>query len=292
MLLTIEPLPAPLGAEVRGFDFSSPMEPETRDVLQRALDDHLLLLFRNGAHVPSHQEVADFCTRFGELRPTLADRSRLPEYPGINLVSNRVIDGVQGTGGNDIVTWHSDLHFTPPLIEILFLDAIAVTSSGGSTKWTNLCAAYDALDAELAERIDGMAVRYRLRRDLDFAGYFQASAEPDLPSTEISLVQVNPRNGRKAVWPNIGPDFIAEVVGLSPSASRELLDTLYVHSTQDNFVYTHDWQVGDACLWLNNQTMHERDAFPDGEERVLRHVNILGLTDRHQRRPERVCVAR
>jgi taurine dioxygenase len=281
---TIAPLDAPLGAEVRGLDLSRPLDGPTRARLQQALDRHLVLLFRNGDRVPSNQQVVDFCEAFGPLRPTLADRSRLPGYPGINRVSNRDADGVQGTGGHEIVTWHSDLSFTPPLIEFLWLDALVVPGRGGRTKWTNLCAAYDALDASVRSRIDGLGVRYRLRDGLDFSGYFKASDPASLfQETEISLVQRNPRTGRRGVWPNTGPDFAVEVVGLPPEEGAALLAELFTHCTQDRFVYAHDWRPGDACLWVNTQTMHEREPFPDTEERVLRHVNILGVADPRQR---------
>lgn len=282
MPFTVEPFDAPLGARVLGFDFSSPMAPASRQLLLEALDEHLLLLFRNGDRPPSHEQVDAFCSAFGALHPTLADRSRLPGHPGINLVSNRVVGGVEGTGRNHAVSWHSDLRFAPRLIEFLYLDALAVTSAGGRTRWTNLCAAYDALDPSLADGLDHLAVRYGLRQDLDFGGYFKSTGAPRPRTTDISLVQVNPRNGRRALWPNTGPDFSAEIVGMPASEGHELLDTLYRHCTQDQFVYVHQWQVGDAFFWLNTQTMHEREGFPDAEERVLRHVSILGVTDPHQ----------
>jgi len=127
-------------------------------------------------------------------------------------------------------------------------------------------------------------LRQRLRDGLDFDSYFKASDALNLAdSTEISLVQVNPRTGRRGVWPNTGPDFAAEVSGLSPEDGAEILEGLFEHCTQDRFVYRHEWQVGDACLWINTQTMHEREAFPDDQERVLRHVSILGVTDPLQR---------
>ena len=283
MTLSITPLDAPLGAEVAGFDFDAVLDPATRDRLSAAIDEHLLLVFRND-EVPSEQQVVDFCESFGRLKPTLADRSRLPGYPGINRVSNRDADGVQGTGGSDVVTFHSDLSFSAPLIEFIYLDAVQVTDDGGCTKWTNLVAAYDALDDATKARIDGLGVHYRLRDGLDFDSYFKASDALNLAdSTEISLVQVNPRTGRKGVWPNTGPDFAAEVSGLSPEDGAEILEGLFEHCTQEQFVYRHEWQVGDACLWINTQTMHEREAFPDDQERVLRHVSILGVTDPLQR---------
>lgn len=284
MTLQITSLDAPLGAAVVGHDFSTPPDADTVARLRAAIDEHLVLLFRNGDHPPSNQQVIEFCESFGPLRPTLADRSRLPGYPGINRVSNRDADGVQGTGGHGIVTWHSDLSFTPPLIEFLWLDALRIPTGGGATKWTNLCAAYDALDDATKAHIDDLGVRYRLRDGLDFTSYFKAS-DPDslFVDTEISLVQRNPRTGRKSVWPNTGPDFTVEVVGLTAGESATLLRDLYEHCTQPRFVYTHEWRTGDACLWINTQTMHEREAFDDREERVLRHVNILGVADPRQR---------
>lgn len=283
--LEITPLDAPLGAEVRGFDVAAPLDDATRDQFQAAIDEHLLLVFRNDT-LPTEQQVVDFCESFGPLKPTLADRSRLPGYPGINRVSNRDADGVVGTGGSDIVTFHSDLSFNPPLIEFIYLDAVEIPGAGGDTKWTNLVAAYDALDDDTKARIDDVSVRYRLRDGLDFDSYFKASDALDLAdNTEISLVQRNPRTGRKAVWPNTGPDFAADVVGMSPEEGAQLLADLYAHCTQDRFVYRHHWRVGDVCLWINTQTMHEREAFPDEQARVLRHVSILGVADPRQLAP-------
>ena len=278
--LQITPLAAPLGAEVTGFRFDAPLAESTRDALSAAVDEHLLLLFRNESP-PTPRQVEDFCGAFGPLRPTLADRSRLPGHPGINRVSNHDDEGVVGTGGNEVVTWHSDLAFGPPLIERLYLDAVEVPAGHGNTCWTNLVAAYEALDAETRARIDSLGVEYRLRDGLDFDAYFKARDGEALLAdrTRISLVQTNPRNGRRAVWPNTGPDFAAEVVGLAPDAGAELLAELHAHATQERFIYEHAWREGDSVLWLNTQTMHQRAAFPADTRRVLRHVNILGITD-------------
>lgn len=274
---------APLGAEVRGFHFDEPMDAGSRDRLVEAVDEYLLLVFRN-EKLPTLEEIDAFGRHFGPPRPTLADRSRLPGFPGINRISNQDENGVVGTGGSDVVTWHSDLAFEPPLIERIYLDAVALPSQGGTTKWTNLVAAYEALDAATKERIADLAVDYRLRAGLDFEGYFKA-ADPDEATrdgTRISLVQTNPRNGRRAVWPNTGPDFAYQIVGMEPEESDALLGELLEHCTRDRFVYEHDWRVGDSVFWLNNQTLHQREAFPADELRVLRHINVLGIADPHQ----------
>ncbi len=283
MNLGITPLDAPLGAAVTGFDFAAPANRDTADRLLAAVDEHLLLLFRN-PEPPTPAQVTGFCESFGPLRPTLADKSRLPGFPGINRVSNVDADGVVGTGGSDVVTYHSDLSFTPPLIEFLYLDAVAVPSVGGATRWLNLVAAYQDLDDAVKARIDHIGVTYRLRDGLDFGGYFKATDGQALLAdhTCISLVQTNPRNGLRSVWPNTGPDFAADVEGFDPDGGRELLADLFAHCTQDRYIYEHHWNVGDSVFWLNTQTMHQREAFPPDEVRELRHVNILGHTDPRQ----------
>lgn len=283
MTLRCTPLDAPLGAMVEGFDFAAPVTPATSAALVAAIDEHLVLVFRNGDAPPTNQQVVDVCTAVGPLRPTLADKSRIPGFPGINRVSNRDDAGVVGTGGHGIVTWHSDLSFQPPLIEFLYLDALSIPGRGGDTSWTNLCAAYDALPVARRAQIDHLGVRYRLRDGLDFSSYFKASDPASLfQDTEISLVQTNPRNRRRAVWPNTGPDFAVEVQGMSKEDGTQLLAELFAHCTRDEFTYRHKWRTGDACLWLNTHTMHQRDSFPDTDVRVLRHVNILGRSDPRQ----------
>ena len=278
--LQITPLEAPLGARIEGHCFQDPLESDVKRQLAEAVDEHLLLLFHN-EKPPELAEVERFCSAFGPLRPTLADRSRMPGFPGINRVSNRDAEGVVGTGGSGPVSWHSDLAFEAPLIEFLYLDAVEVPQGHGNTQWTNLVAAYEALDASTRTRIDGLGVEYGLRTGLDFDGYFQSERGEALlrDRTRISLVQQNPRNGRKAVWPNTGPDFDAKVMGLSRTESDALLEALYAHATQERFVYEHAWSEGDSAFWLNNQTLHQRQPFPDDVVRVLRHVNILGITD-------------
>lgn len=276
MGLRLEPLDGPFGAEVRGLDVAEPIGEATRAALVAALDEHLLLLFRNGAALPYDDQVAALCTALGPLRPTLADRSRHPGQPGINRVSNRDADGVQGTGGAGPVGWHSDLHFQPPLIEFVYLDAVAVPGHGGATSFADLRAAYDALPEPQKARIHDLVVRYRWRPDIDFATYF-ATSDPSSLATEttVPLVFRNPRTRRPSVWPNRGPDFVVDIVGLPEAEGRALLDELLAAATRPEHVLRHDWAVGDAVLWNNTQALHRREAFDDTTVRVMRHVNIL-----------------
>jgi alpha-ketoglutarate-dependent taurine dioxygenase len=260
----------------------------TQATLQDALDEHLVLILRSKTGTPpTDAEVVAFCSAFGPLRPSLADKSRMPDHPAINLVGNRHLGAVEGSGGSGSLHFHSDLHHEPPLIEFIYLDALCVPSKGGATMWVNLRGAYDELSDDRKDLINGLTVRYALRKDLDFDVYFKASA-PALAarrqSTEVALVQANGRTGRKSVWPNAGPqsNHTAEVVGMDPEQSHELLTELFDYCTQERFRLHHHWAPGDACLWHNLQTLHGREAFSEDEPRMMRHVNILGITDPHQ----------
>ncbi len=286
-VLTITETAAGFGAYVEGVDLSIRPDDQTRAAVQAALDDHLVLIFRNGSAPLTDAQVIDFCSAFGPLRPSLADKSRLPEFPAINIVGNRNLGPVEGSGGSGSLHYHSDLHHEPPLIEFIYLDALRVPNEGGATLWVNLRAAYDELSDDRKQLVDGLTVRYALRKDLDFDTYFKASSTAlaaRRQSTEVSLVQANGRTGRKSVWPNTGPqsNHTAQVVGMDPEQSHELLIELFEFCTQERFRLRHYWQVGDACLWHNLQTLHGRDAFPAEQARMMRHVNILGITDPHQ----------
>ena len=286
-MVTIEATGTGFGAYVEGVDISVVPDEGTRDAVQAALDEHLLLIFRGRPALPTDAEVVGFCSAFGPLRPSLADKSRMTEHPAINLVANRNLGTVQGSGGSNALHYHSDLHHEPPLIEFIYLDALQVPHEGGATVWVDLRRAYDELSQERKAHIDGLAVRYGLRKDLDFDTYFKASASAlaaRKDNTVVGLVQTNARTGRKSVWPNAGPqsNHTAQVLGMDPEESQALLTELFDYCTQDRFRYRHHWEPGDACLWHNLQTMHGREAFPDSEVRMMRHLNILGITDPHQ----------
>ena len=77
-----------LGAEVRGLDLRQPIPQEIRDELERALFDHVLLLFRDQDLTEQHQ--LKFCMQFGEL--FLVMNNRNPDgspRPESRLVSNK-----------------------------------------------------------------------------------------------------------------------------------------------------------------------------------------------------------
>jgi alpha-ketoglutarate-dependent taurine dioxygenase len=59
-----------------------------------------------------------------------------------------------------------------------------------------------------------------------------------------------------------------------------LLLDLIEHATQRQFVYRHQWRVGDLVIWDNRCTMHRACPFDDmTHRRELRRVTTLDCSD-------------
>ncbi len=269
----VRPLDAPLGAVVCGVDFERPLAEDARRHVLAALSRHLLLVFRGHDRVPAPRAFRDFGLRFGPLRPSVADLSRLHEHPEVNLVSNTVEpDGVTGTGGTGVVDWHADMNFEAPATDYIVLDAVELPSAGGNTRLANLHAAYAALPAGMRERIDPLQVRYKFRQDLEYAK-LSAKQRASLPGITHSLVQSRFPALRRGLWPNVGI-FDGTVLGLDLSEGEELLASLLAHATQERFVYEHEWELGDCAMWSNWSVFHRREPFDPSQRRVMRHLTI------------------
>ena len=87
---------------------------------------------------------------------------------------------------------------------------------------------------------------------------------PDVKATRPPaihrLVQVHPRTGRKSLCP---ASHASHIVGWSPEGGRKLFDELTAPATGPEFLFRHQWRVGDVVMWDNQQTMHRGMPFDD-----------------------------
>ena len=60
-----------------------------------------------------------------------------------------------------------------------------------------------------------------------------------------------------------------------------LLDEIYGFATQPEFVYRHQWQVGDVVMWDNGSTMHRREPFDATARRLMKRTTIFLPPERH-----------
>ena len=79
------------------------------------------------------------------------------------------------------------------------------------------------------------------------------------------------RDGRKSL---ILGCTAAYVVGMSPEESAALLCRLRDYATQPQFVYRHEWKLGDMVIWDNTGTMHRALPYALDSGRMM-HRSVL-----------------
>lgn len=81
------------------------------------------------------------------------------------------------------------------------------------------------------------------------------------------------RNRQKTLFVN--PGFTSHIIGLYPRKSRALLNYLFDHMTQPEFLYRHRWSERDLVMWDNRRTMHyDIDDYDDIGDRYMHRTTV------------------
>ncbi len=277
--IRLTPIAAPLGMAVRGIDVSQAIEAATRRALIDAWNERLVLVLR-GQRI-TDAELLAFSRNFGELDPPGPNPTGKPfhqEYPEINVISNVIEDGVPIGGlGDGEAVWHADMTYiaTPPKAGILY--ALEVPPSGGNTYFADMYVAYDALDDDLKDRIEGrIAIHDGSRNSAGMLrkGHTQVTDVRETPGARHPLVRTDPDTGRKALF--LGRRGGSYILGMDVAESEALLDRLWAHAGNMRFAMCHEWQVGDLLIWNNLSVLHRRDPFDPASRRVMHRTQIKG----------------
>ncbi len=266
-----------LGTEVIGIDLAEPVSDELFAQLHKVwLDSMGVLVIRDQSLTPE-QHIA-LSSRFGELEHHILADYLLPGHPEIYKVSNKIHDGKPLGRANAGNYWHSDLSYMrrPAMASLLY--AIEIPPHGGDTMFSNMYAAYGSLSLTMQGILSELSAvhdfAYATRGV--FSGEHVDSKQLALaPATEHKVVRTHPETGDKVLYVN--PGFTSHIVGLKSSESRALLDFLNFHSTRQEIVYRHRWQVRDLVIWDNRCTMHY--AINDYEgigDRYMHRTTVLG----------------
>lgn len=246
------------GAEIRGLDLSQPLPAETVDRVRQAWLDHLVIYLR--AQKIEDEDQVRFTNYFGRAVPHVR-KQRDRRVKEIFIISNVTEKGEPiGALGNDEISFHSDLSYMPLPGLLSTLYAIEVPETGGQTQWCNCYAAYEALDDGMKQRLDGLRAVHR--------HYVEDQNPPAL--VDHPVVCTHPETGRKCLY--VGPHLTQFIVGMDAKESRHLLELLYNHVASPEFIWGHDWQVGDLLMWDNRPTMHRREPFPATERRIMKRT--------------------
>jgi taurine dioxygenase len=278
--LVLKALSPALGVEIAGIDLCEDVSAETFAEIVEAWHKHLVILFRNQSL--SEDDQIRFAQRFGVLQkrtrpPETINEAGHTKYPQLTmLVSNIRENGkLIGSLPDGEMHFHSDQCYLEKPAAGTFLYAIEVPAQGGDTLFLNMYKAYEALPPELKARVDG---RKALNAYLyDTTTRSMNGSKVDLtahPHYLQPIVRTHPDTKRKALYVNRLMTFAVE--GMDEGDGSALLNKLFDHIEQDQFIYAHHWRVGDLILWDNRCTLHARTDFSDKERRLLRRYTVLG----------------
>lgn len=269
--LRIEATGDALGAQAWGVDLRARLDGDDRRRLLAALDEHLVVFFRDQALDDSgHVRLA---RDLGRPLPHPIARLR-GERETVTVVRN---DAVRRPTN---AAWHSDLSWleVPPGLAIL--RAVQIPPTGGDTVWADMFAAWDTLPEGLRERVEGRfaihdfdrAVGRRLRRLDGRSGHERVRAA--FPPARHPIARRHPRSGRTALF--VDEAFTSEIEGVSADESRELLDALGAHVRGGSWKIRHRWREGDVVIWDERSTQHFAHADHYPAEREVRRVTLVG----------------
>ena len=276
MPISVTPVDASLGAIVTDVDLANLDEPTWQDIYAAFLDFGVL------AFPAQHLDEAAqgrFAQRFGETE-RLSPKQTGPTVP----ISNQKPDGsVAQAGeyqyhlmkGNE--GFHTDSTYMPLASKVAMLSAHVLPPAGGETEFADMRAAWEALDTESQEQLEGMSAYHSLYYSQEKAG-FKAETDNlygfhDKGAPLRPIVKIHPETGRKSIYTG---RHAYGIPGLSADESESFLTKLLVDACQPPRVYRHAWQIGDIVVWDNRCLMHRACPFDTKYPRKLVGTRISG----------------
>lgn len=172
--------------------------------------------------------------------------------------------------------WHIDGTMNKMPIGAAILSSKVLPTWGGNTEFCNTYAAYDLLPEEDKKLVEGLKAMHSAWTSLFYydpePSYAKVREMMAIGEVELPLVWTH-RSGRKSLALGCTTHH---VIGMNPTESTGLLVRLREWATQPQFVYSHEWSVGDAVMWDNTGTMHRAMPYDPECGRLLHRTKTAG----------------
>ena len=286
--LRLTRLDAPFGAEVHGIDIAGGVDAGTLRALAEALMEHKLLMLRGQTAEPA--DFHAFGRSWGPLRIDGFTETLVPGFEDMYRIGNTGGVLEQKVYRDGASFWHTDCAAEPDANATTMLYCLLAPQSGGETHFSDLQAAYEALDEETRARIDGLNSRHVYSGSAPLLGGredWEHELNPVTDETrraipagaERPLVWRHPVTGRKGLYAPAGS--MVSIDGMADAEAHALVRALKLHAIEDRFCYRHRYRPGDLVMWDNTATMHAAHdvgpALTEADRRLLYRVVPLGL---------------
>ena len=273
--MRVEPLDRSFGAKVYDLTLADLDQIEASEIYELWLK-YALLIFP--AQNLSNDQQIKFAKNFGALEFDLSPISNVRNDGSIRDANDD--DIVKSLRGN--MEWHHDSTYMPIQAQGAVFTAHKVPSKGGETGWADMRAAYDGLSQSMKEKINDLSAYHSYEwsqkerfghkdpKVSEFNSYgFDIDPKPLRP-----LVKTHNETGQKCL--TIGR-HINKIPGMSDQEAQNLARELEEFAcSNDNWVYHHSWEVGDAVIWDNRCLMHQACMWDLSEGRIMYHSRIEG----------------
>jgi len=241
---------------------------EYGELLQDLLEQRGVLVFPKINFTDEEQVI--FTRTIGEFMPELAGQTVY--NISLDKEKNPNRDYLKGS-----LYWHIDGTMNQKPIGAAVLSSKVLPTWGGNTEFCNTYAAYADLPEERKQEIEGLRVVHAM-----WASQLYHTPEPTgeqledwfrMGETELPLVWQH-QSGRKSL---VLGNTAQYVVGKSPRESALLLHGLRDGATRPQYVYSHEWSLGDAVMWDNTGTMHRAMPYDPDCGRLLHRTKTAGV---------------
>ena len=250
--ITVTPVTPRLGGVVTGIDLTRPLSPGQIADLKQALDDRMVLFFRD--QPIDHAAHIALAEAFGGVHIAPSTKPwQLAGQPEITVMhADKESTFVAGE------EWHTDMSCDaePPLGSILYLHTLPAV--GGDTAFADMVAAYDALSDRMKGYLEGLTAMH------DAVVGFGGITPPGmtLPRHSHPVIRTHPSSGKRAIYVNKG--FTTHIEGIPRAESDALLAFLFDHVKQPQFQCRFTWTPHAIAFWDNRVLQHSAiwDYFP------------------------------
>ena len=279
--LQLRPLHPLFAAEASGIDLTKAVDAATVRAVDDAMNQYAVVVFR-GQPLTEDQQVA-FAGSFGTLDSGLKKLypgapSRFKHEETIDISNVRIDGALYGASERKTISnlanqlWHSDSSFERPAGKYSMLHSVVAPAKGGETEFADLRAAYDALAEDLKAEIQSLHSVHAALHSRVWLGDKPPEAEfAKMPPVRWPLVRTHAGSKRRVLWVGAHATHIVEK---TVAEGRMLLLELLEHATQREFVYRHEWRVGDLVIWDNRAVIHRGRRFDITQPRELRRTTI------------------
>ncbi|MAH84189.1 MAG: taurine dioxygenase [Rhodospirillaceae bacterium TMED8] len=274
MTITIDPVTAAIGAEIKGVDLSLTLEDQLVSNIRSALLNYKVIFFRDQNITPiQHVTLAK---RFGTIveYPLVKGLEEAPEViPVVKL--EHEIDNFGGM-------WHTDTSYLdkPPMGAILV--ARQLPPVGGDTLFSNMVLAYQTLSPGMKKILANLVgISSSCKEEVSKSREARLKTEPGFAKNvqlraEHPVVRRHPETGERVLYVNYG-----HTIGLkdmSEEESMSILQYLFEHQRRPEFTCCFRWRPGSIAFWDNRATQHNPINDYHGFKRVMHRITIAGDT--------------